>query len=498
MVGPITMTARGWYERGYELKRAGDFNGALEAFRHSIKLGPHAAAPWVGLAQLLEANNQLEDSRACLTQATLAEPKYLIARQQLALAHQRLGYIEEAKIEYQRALALDPNSAATHFSVGQLFEDIGEAQEAADAYRKAIVLAPLKQEALANLLGLGGHVDIAAELNKAEGLMSTLPLPERSLLGYGVGKAQEQQKNYTAAFNSYAIANQARRQASGRFDRAAFDTRIENMVSVFSAGFFKERKGWGNASELPAFIVGLPRSGTTLTEQIISSHPDCFGAGELNTLTDLATGTPDRLGKADPSWPTCAPELSRLQLEALGQDYLEQARVRAPAEAIRIVDKQPLNFWHLGLVALALPSARIIHCTRDIRDCGFSIFAHNFNTQQNWSTDLEDIAYYWRGYQRLMHHWASVTELQFLDVCYEDTVLEVEASAQSLLDFLGLPWDDRVLAFHENKRAVQTPSRWQVRQPVFKSSIARWQHYGDKLDALRIAAKHARSGVRRT
>jgi tetratricopeptide (TPR) repeat protein len=491
MVRPTTMTAIGWYERGYDLKRAGDFTGALEAFRHSIKLSPHSAAPWVGLAKLLEANNQLEDTRECLKQATLAEPKYLIARQQLALAHQRLGYIEEAKIEYQRALALDPNSAATHFSVGQLLEDIGEAQAAADAYRKAIALAPSKQDALANLLGLGRYVDISSELKKAQGLLPTLPLPERSLLGYGVGKAQEQQKNYTAAFNAYEIANDARRQASGRFDRRAFDTRIEKIVTLFSAGFFEARKGWGNASEHPAFIVGLPRSGTTLTEQIISSHPDCFGAGELNTLTDLATGTPDRLGKAEPSWPTCAPELDQLQLYALGQDYLEQARIRAPAESIRVVDKQPLNFWHLGLVAIALPGARIIHCTRDIRDCGLSIFAHNFNTQQNWSTDLEDIAHYWRGYQRLMHHWASVTELQFLEVCYEDTVLDVEASAHSLLDFLDLPWDDSVLAFHENKRAVQTPSRWQVRQPVYKSSIARWQHYGDKLKPLSEAAEHA-------
>lgn len=484
MVAPKALTAKNWYDRGYELKRGGDFTNALDAFRQSIKLNPRVAAPWIGLADLLSVNNQLEDARKCLSCAVTADPKHLLARQQLALAHQRLGYVEDARREFGNALKLDSNSEVTHFCFGQLLEDLGEPQEAANAYRKAMRLSPTKHDALANLLGLGRHVDISEELEQATVLLNTLPPREQAVLGYGLGKAQEQRKNYDAAFNTYQIANGARRKEAGLFDRNAFDARIEQMISLFSAEFFKARQVWGNPSKRPVFIVGLPRSGTTLTEQIISSHPDCFGAGELNTLTDLATGTPDILGKAEQSWPSCAPNLNQQQVVALGQDYLDQSGLRAPAEFLRIVDKQPLNFWHLGLIAIALPNASIIHCKRDVRDCGFSIFSHNFNLQQSWSTDLDDIAHYWRGYQRLVRHWVSVTNLRILDVCYEDTVSNIAENSKALLEFLGLPWDDRVLAFHKNERAVQTPSRWQVRQPLYTSSMARWQHYEGKLGPL--------------
>ena len=145
------------------------------------------------------------------------------------------------------------------------------------------------------------------------------------------------------------------------------------------------------------------------------------------------------------------------------------------------------SFWHLGLVALALPNARIIHCRRDIRDCGLSIFAHNFNLQQTWSTSLEDIAHYWRGYRHLMAHWKAVTQLNILTVDYEDTVSDLETQARRITDFLDLGWEAQLLQFHENERAVQTPSRWQVRQPVYRSAMAKWRHYESHLGPLTAA-----------
>ncbi|MBL4670624.1 MAG: sulfotransferase, partial [Arenicella sp.] len=366
----------------------------------------------------------------------------------------------------------------------------GRPSDAANAYREALEQDFSMTEALSNLLGLSQHVDISNELVQAQALLKQSDLRAQALIGYGLGKAYEQKNNYTAAYEAYQSANLARREATGRFDREAFDARIQSMIDLFSATFFDKRRRFGDPTQRPVFIVGLPRSGTTLTEQIISSHPDCFGAGELNVLTDLATGSPDRLGSNAPAWPDCAPQLSQQQLKALGQDYIKQSGLRVPEEPLRVVDKQPLNFWHLGLIAIALPNARIIHCQRDIRDCGLSIFSHNFNTRQNWSTDLGDIAHYWCGYRRLMQHWQEVTGLRMLDLCYEDTVSNLKTSAENLLSFLELPWDKRVLNFHENDRAVQTPSRWQVRQPVYKSSVARWQHYGDKLEPLINAAKN--------
>ncbi|NRA85380.1 MAG: sulfotransferase, partial [Gammaproteobacteria bacterium] len=162
---------------------------------------------------------------------------------------------------------------------------------------------------------------------------------------------------------------------------------------------------------------------------------------------------------------------------------------RAPEAVLKVVDKQPLNFWHLGLVAMAFPNARIVHCTRDIRDCGLSIFTQNFNTTQNWSTDLDDIAFYWQGYKKLMEHFKQVSGLPILEVNYEETVSELEWQSRRLLDFVGLPWDECVLNFHQSQRAVQTPSRWQVRQPLYQSSKARWRNYESYLAPLMNAVE---------
>ncbi|NRA85498.1 MAG: sulfotransferase, partial [Gammaproteobacteria bacterium] len=484
MVTGNALTAKYWYECGYKRKRASDITGSLDAFRQSLKLNPKVAAPWVGLAQLMDANNQLEEARQCLQQAAMVEPNNVMVRQLLASSHQALGYVEHAKREFENALKLEPNSALTYCGLGLLLEDIGEAKEAANAYRKSLLIDKFQNEALSHLLGLGRHVDISSEIEQAKTRLEHLSLKDKALVGYGLGKAYEQQKNYPAAFMAYKTANNARRENTEAFNRKIFDRRIETMMDIFSAEFFKARQGWGNKSERPVFIVGLPRSGTTLTEQILASHEQCFGAGELSVLTDLATGTPDRLDNAAISWPESAFNLSAQQVHDLGEDYLIASGQRAPEAVIRVVDKQPLNFWHLGLVALAFPNARIVHCTRDIRDCGLSIFTQNFNSTQRWSTDLDDIAYYWQGYQKLMAHFKQVSGLKILEVNYEKTVSKLECQSRRLLDFVGLPWDERVLNFHQSERTVQTPSRWQVRQPLYQSAKARWRNYESYLTPL--------------
>lgn len=489
MIKPNALTAKDWYDLGLERKRDGDFTGALDAFRDSIKLNPNVAAPWIYLAKLLDSNNQLEEARQCFMRAVMADAKNLMARQMLASSHQKLGYVDAAKQEYENAIKLDPNAELSYLGLGQLFEDLGEPEQAAKAYRHAIKLAPDEHEALANLLGLSRHVDISAEIAQAETLLKDLPFREKALVGYGLGKAYQQQKQYDAAFNAYATANAARRETSEPFNRKALDARIDNMIALFSSEFFDERKTWGDPSERPIFIVGLPRSGTTLTEQILASHSACFGAGELAVLADLATGTPDRLHDESTYWPYCAPRLTHEHMASIAQDYHDASGQRAFDAAKRVVDKQPLNFWHLGLIAMALPNARIIHCVRDIRDCGFSIFTQNFNLQQNWSTDLSDIAHYWQGYRKLMAHWQKVSGLQILEVAYEDTVSDLELQAKRLLDFVDLPWQDNVLNFHETERAVQTPSKWQVRQPLYQSSKARWRQYENHLAPLIEAAE---------
>ncbi|MEM9386672.1 MAG: sulfotransferase [Pseudomonadota bacterium] len=488
---PAPTTGRGWYEAGKEKQRAGDLAGALDAFRRSLKLNPHAAAAWIGLGEVLDANQQPRDGLECYRRGVAAEPKSAVAATRLARALQALGMVEGARRAYDQALALDPTSRSARLGLGELCEDQGDPQAAADAYRGVLARYPDHGEALANLLGLGRSVDISDEIALAEQRMAAAEDRDRALIGYGLGKALDRLQRYDEAFTVLTAANAARRSLAGPFVPDAFETRVQRLTEIFSAEFFHGRTGWGAAATAPVFIVGLPRSGTTLTEQILGAHPACFGAGELGVLADLATGTPDRLGRAEPPWPENAPDLSDAQAQALGNDYAAQVTRLAPPGAVRIIDKQPLNFWQLGLVAIALPHAKIIHCTRDIRDNGFSIYSQNFNVHQRWSTDLEDIATYWRGYRRLMAHWGEVTSLQMIEAPYEAMVQDPERQARRLLDFLELPWDPSVLAFHESSRAVQTPSRWQVRQPIYTSSKARWQHYETHLAPLIAAACEA-------
>lgn len=476
--------ARDFFELGKRKKAAGELSEALNAFRACLKINPRSAAAWISLAEVLDQNQQGQDALACYRRAAIAEPDNVIARTRFARSLAGLGRTDDARQVFTDALALDPSAIGTLLGYGELMEDQGEPERAADAYRRVLKQAPEQAEALANLLGLGRSIDISSEIEVAMSRMQSAPNRDKALIGYGLGKALDRLERFDEAFATLEAANTARQMEAGEFDLERFNNRIIRLKKLFSEAFFAQRADWGHPSATPVFVVGLPRSGTTLTEQIIASHPRCFGAGELTVLSDLATGMPDRLGQADPPWPGCVEVLTQAHVAATGVDYVAQVEKRAPAECEKIVDKAPLNFWHLGLVALSLPNARIIHCHRDLRDNGLSIFAQNFNPSQRWATSLEGIAHYWRGYRELMEHWGKVTSLKIHEVRYEDTVLDTESQARDLLEFLDLDWEPSVLEFHRHERAVQTPSRWQVRQPIYDTSKEKWRRYAKHLTPL--------------
>lgn len=436
---------------------------------------------------MLTANQQPKDAVECLKRAVMAEPLNPAVLTRLARALHDLGIMGAAREMYERALRVDPTRKTALLGFGQWYEDQGDAEGAAACYRRLLNEEPTHSEALAAIVGLSRNIDVSAELQAASEAMGSCDDQAKALIGYSLGKALDLSGDYDRAFATLAEANASRIRQAGKFDRDAFNQRIDAMISLFSAEFVQERKPWGNPCDRPVFIVGLPRSGTTLTEQIAASHPSCFGAGELPDLTDLATGTPDRLSNNEVSWPECAKMLKKPHIAAIGSDYIARIKQLARDNDVRVIDKQPLNFWHLGLVAIALPKARVIHCTRDIRDNAFSIFSQNFNPDQRWATDLSDIAHYWAGYRRLMAHWEQVTGLETLKAVYEDTVADLEGQARCLMAFLGLPWDDCVLSYHDHDRAVQTPSRWQVRQPLYTSSKEKWRRYERHLGPLLTA-----------
>ena len=475
------------YEQGLACEKAGDVPGAFEAFRRSAKVNPKVAAPYVGLSRLLLRNHQRAKAIACLEHAETCEPANATVRVLLGRALMQDGQLDRAQQQFESAVRLDPNAEGAATGLAAVHEDLGARPMAARIYRHFLDRRPGHAEALAGLLGVADGEALEQAIFVARECLANAPEIDVALIGYALGKALDRGKDHDQAFAAWRTANGARRRVAGPFDRAAFDARVDRMIEIFSPEFFAARRDWGNPSARPVFVVGLPRSGTTLTEQILSGHPEVFGAGELDLLTDMATGTPDRLGQAESSWPETARALEQGHVSAIAADHLGRLAAFAPPAALRVVDKQPLNFWHLGLVAVVFPQARIVHCTRDIRDNGLSIFAENFTPEQRWATDLSDIAHYWRGYRRLMQHWAAVAPLRMLENSYEVMVDDIERAARRLVGFIDLPWDERCLAFHENARAVQTPSRWQVRQPVYSTSVERWRRYGPLIADLEVA-----------
>jgi hypothetical protein len=252
-------------------------------------------------------------------------------------------------------------------------------------------------------------------------------------------------------------------------------------MGAFTPAFFAERRGvFGSPSDVPVFIVGMQRSGTTLTEQIAASHPQVYGAGELEHIRRIAGMI--KIGRPE----STVRQLTSADSLALAGDYLRKVR-EIGGDALRIVDKMPHNFQYLGLIAILFPKARIIHCTRDPMDNCVSCFTQSFTGHHGYNTDLRQLGLYYREYRRLMDHWRRVLPIPMLEIDYEEMVADQETQSRRLIDFLGLDWDPACLNFHETDRSVQTASRWQVRQPIYKTSVKRWKDYEKHLGPLKKA-----------
>ncbi len=477
-------TGRNLLDLGVDSEADGEFAEAFDYFRRAAKAAPQAAAPYLGLSRILLRNQQRADAIACLRLAVACEPRDPANHRLLGFALLQDGNPDAARGCFEAALALAPRDADAILGLAGIAADAGRRIEAVSDYVRVLEIDPHHVKALAGLLSVAEGEALSEAIARAKAHLGDCGDHDAALLGYALGKASSRQGAHTVAFGAWLVANQARRREAGTYDRDRADEEVGRLLKTFSADFFEARSGSGTRSEQPVFIIGLPRSGTTLIEQILAGHPQVHAVGELNALADLATGTPDRLARPDLSWPQTATQLSAQQARDIAEAYLVRSAIPEGSLALRTVDKHPLNFWYLGLVALALPDARIIHCRRDIRDNALSIFAEDFTPEQHWSTDLADIAHYWRGSCRIVDHFRQVTQLALLDVDYEQTVADLPGQARRLLDFLGLPWDPCVLDFHKVSRSIQTPSRWQVRQPIYTGSIGRWRRHASDLAPL--------------
>jgi len=301
---------------------------------------------------------------------------------------------------------------------------------------------------------------------------------------FALGKVSTDVGNYEEAFDHIAEANRLMHSILA-FDAEQHERAIDRLIESFSPTLFARTSGMGRPTERPVFIVGMPRSGTTLVEQILAAHHQVHGAGELRTLDQVARNLSRRLGTAV-NYPRCVDGLTETAARDSADEYLADLQ-RLNATAPRVTDKLPTNFAHLGLAAVLMPGARVIHCRREPMALCVSIYEQQFGEGHQWAYDFEDIVVFYKAYLRLFEHWRSVLPLAILEVSYEDLVSDLEGMSHALVDFCALEWDPGCIQFHRVERQVQTASNWQVRQPLYATSIEKWRRYGDKLAPLRAA-----------
>lgn len=311
---------------------------------------------------------------------------------------------------------------------------------------------------------------------------STQPIPLEDMIPihFSLGKVYDKLGEYDKVFAHYAQGN-ASSPADFNIDRQ--EKQLQHIKESYGADFLRSAPRATHGSQRPVFIVGMPRSGTSLVEQILASHSSIAGGGELKNIKQLVDSIPALIGKGA-RYPHCVDQLTEAHLNMLADRYLKQL-AHISADAVRVTDKMPHNFQHLGLIALLFPEARIIHCVRDPLDTCLSCYFQNFGDRHDYSFNLEHLAIHYRQYQQIMAHWKNVLDIPIMKVVYEEHVAEPERFARSLIQYCGLEWEDQCLRFHESKRVVHTSSYEQVRRPIYSDSVQRWKHYERYLGPLK-------------
>jgi Flp pilus assembly protein TadD len=455
--------------------RQGRHADAVGHYQRVLAIQPEHADVHNNLAALLVQQGRLDEASAHLGQALAVQPENAGFHHNLGVVYWEQGRFDDAAIHHRRALAIQPGYAAAHNCMGNILKVQGRFHDALFHYDRAIAARPDFAEAHFSRSELKTFRDGDADLAELEGLAASAGRPESQMtfFHFAAAKAWDDCGAYARAFEHFRAGNALRRRhiQYREEDQAALIRRIQ---AVFGRDLFDRLKGAGDPSACPVFVLGMPRSGSTLVEQILSSHPLIHGAGELNAL--------DEAVRAESAFSGSAPDGAALG--RIARHYL--ARLPAPRDgAVRIVDKMPDNFIHAGLIHLAFPNARIIHTVRNPLDTCWSCYSRLFTVGQPYSYDLGELGRFYRRYEELMDHWRSVLPADvMIDVRYEDVVADLEGQARRLIGFCGLPWDDRCLSFHRNSRTVKTASTVQVRQPLYRSSLERWRCYEKWLGPL--------------
>jgi len=472
---------------GSVLPELGQRREALALFARAIELEPKRAASHCELGNLLFEFRRVEDAEASYRRALALEPGNAMAHAGLGAALRMQSRATEAEASCRAALVLDPACVAALSLLGELSADQGQFSEAETYFRQVMAIDPGYPFAYFSLATNRKMTrDETVWLTGIEALLAKpLPLRHEISLRYALGKYHDDTRQFDAAFGNYLQANELTKRYGVKYERQAVTARVDKIIASFDAASIHALQARGDHSERPVFIVGMPRSGTSLSEQILASHPAVFGAGELaywqNALAAFqAAEARDNAGAA--------------LIPGMARDYLARLDTLS-AQALRVVDKMPQNFLAVGLIHAAFPRARIIHLQRHPIDTCLSIYFHYFSHLHPYANEFDNLAHYYGEYLRITDHWRSVLpESALLEVPYEALIADQERWSRRMVDFVGLPWDPGCLNFHQTDRVVITLSKWQVRQKITNTSAGRWRNYekhvAPLLPLVDLAARH--------
>jgi tetratricopeptide (TPR) repeat protein len=460
---------------------------AERLLRHALRQTEHSPLVWRAMAQTLVEAGRLAEAEAAVRRALLVEPHSARCWVSLATINGRMHRPEAALAAYREAERVDPNHPLVHLSIGHVLKTLGRRAECEQAYHECIARDAAAGEAYVSLAELKNYVFTAAEIAAMEAQLAagTGGDTNASRLRFALGRAYEQRGDASTAFAHYVTGNRLRGRESP-FDFAGFEAQCRRVISSLDKDFFAAAaRGGGCTDPAPIFIVGLPRSGSTLVEQILSSHPDVEGTMELPNIPAYVAEL-GRLNARQDAYPDSLAAAPAAVLNALGRRYLrETAALRSGRR--RFTDKLPNNFVHVGLIHAILPHATIIDVRRHPMDACFSCFKQYFAAGQSFTYDLEGLGRYYRGYLAMMDHWDAVLPGKVLHVSYEDLVRDPHDQVRRLLAHCGLEFDARCLEFHRTQRPIRTASSEQVRQPLYTSGIGYWLRFERELQPLRAS-----------
>jgi len=463
---------------------AGNTHDSERLLRHALTQTAHSPLARRGLSHTLLAAGRLPEAEAAIRELLKVEPENPQNWVALGAVHTRLLRQNDALAAYEEAARLNPTQVRLRLSIGHIHKTLGQRAQCEEAYHECLRMEPGCGEAYWSLADLKTYVFADAEIASMQELLagSSADASNKAQLHFALGRALEQRTRYENAFIHYAAGNALRRGTSP-FDIAKFEVKSRRVAACFDGAFFRERLAAGCPDASPIFIVGLPRSGSTLVEQILASHSRVEGTMELPNIVTMVREFDHRDPRGD-GYPEIVRAASPESLAALGRRYLDETR---PIRTGRphFIDKMPNNFSHVGLIHAILPQAIIVDVRRHPLDSCFSTYKQYFAEGQSFSYDLDDLGRYYRCYLALMDHWDEVLPGKILHLQYEDLVRDPDTLIRRLLAHCGLPFESACLSFHETQRPVRTASSEQVRQPLYASGVGYWRHFAKELEPLR-------------